>query len=76
MGMCSEKPEEGKTGNLLFSKTQTLELMQRLFVPFLWLLRRSDLSRGEGKGLFTLEQVMKAQKGSRGITLHFLEPRR
>jgi len=41
---------------------------------FLWLLRRSHLSRGKGKGkdVFTLEQVMKAQRGSRGINLLFL----
>jgi hypothetical protein len=49
--VCSEKPVEGKTGNLFFfSKTQTLELIQRLFALFLCLLRRSDLSRGKGKG--------------------------
>ena len=28
--------------------------------------------KGKGKGKFTLEQVTKIQKGSRGIALHFL----
>ena len=34
------------------------------------------VNNGKGKLQFTLEQAMKAQRGSRGIALLFLQPRR
>ena len=37
---------------------------------------QEKLTEGKAKVKFTLEQAMKAQRGSRGISMLFLEPRR